>query len=446
LGDITSRFGQSLAEQTAARQEQETLERERLAQQAGQFGRSATEQERAAAEQERLRSRELGDITSRFGQSLAEQTAARQEQETLERERLEQQEGQFGQSLAEQQAARLQQEGQFGQSLAEQIGARQAQEKIERLRIGQQGEQFGLSLGEQEAARLQQEGQFGLAQDLERERMQQQAGQFGRTATEQERAAGEQEQLLSENLEFERNRLALAELSAALGEAEMKTLLEGTGDMQANISGIMERLGLRGGNEDQSALNEDQTALIDDLRAQIAEYEANQGDGIQPVKKPLLGDDTGTNGTNGNGGLEGFDPAKFNDYFNTSEGMENWNPAYDLNADGTVNFDDFHLMGDLVGEGTPQAPVTDADTVEAVLNGADGGTPSMYKDFSTPLKSQADRVDDSAPTRSLDEVWEGRNRIAALSYIRDAGWDPGQLTPAQIELINREVGGGGRGF
>ena len=44
------------------------------------------------------------------------------------------------------------------------------------------------------------------------------------------------------------------------------------------------------------------------------------------------------------------------DFFGASEGDENWNSAYDLNADGTINFQDLAAMGDLVSEDTTPSP------------------------------------------------------------------------------------------
>jgi len=51
------------------------------------------------------------------------------------------------------------------------------------------------------------------------------------------------------------------------------------------------------------------------------------------------------------------------DFFGASEGDENWNSAYDLNADGIIDFADLAAMGDLAGtdttpEPTPEPTVT----------------------------------------------------------------------------------------
>ena len=184
-----SQFGRGLGEQTAAR--------------AAEFG---------MAEQELGLRGELGrgelELRGELGRGgLEEQTAARQEQQALQRGEML---GEVGgvatlgtselrlreRGLEEQQAAReAQQELQRGEMLGllgdrETLGAQHLGEQ--RLGREQQATQFGLSLEEQQAARGQQAGQFEKGLGLDYQRLEEQ--REGRRRAGEQFAAGLEEQ------------------------------------------------------------------------------------------------------------------------------------------------------------------------------------------------------------------------------------------------------------
>jgi hypothetical protein len=144
-----------------------------------------------------LRAQQLQQDAALQGRQLSIQEAQNAASNTIERERIAQQAQQFGLNLNEQQAERAQRFGLSGQELAlraqevQQRGALEgrqltlqeaqnlAQNALEQQRITQQASQFGLRLSEDRESRL---SQLGISQQqvaLEQQRIANQAGQFG---------------------------------------------------------------------------------------------------------------------------------------------------------------------------------------------------------------------------------------------------------------------------
>jgi hypothetical protein len=181
----------SLEQQRVAAQQQQfgqSLEEQR-AQRLQQFG--VSQQEIG------LRAQQLQQDAALQGRQLSIQEAQNAASNTIERERIAQQAQQFGLNLNEQQAERAQRFGLSGQELAlraqevQQRGALEgrqltlqeaqnlAQNALEQQRITQQASQFGLRLSEDRESRL---SQLGISQQqvaLEQQRIANQAGQFG---------------------------------------------------------------------------------------------------------------------------------------------------------------------------------------------------------------------------------------------------------------------------
>lgn len=168
-------FGQSLEEQRAARLQQYGVSQQEIG----------------------LRAQQLQQDAALQGRQLSITEAQNQASNSIERERIAQQAQQFGLNLTEQQAERAQRFGLSGQELAlraqeiQQRGALEgrqltlqesqnlAQNSLEQQRINQQASQFGLRLSEDKDARL---SQLGISQQqiaLEQQRIANQAGQFG---------------------------------------------------------------------------------------------------------------------------------------------------------------------------------------------------------------------------------------------------------------------------
>jgi len=193
-----------------------TLEQQRAAAQQSQFGESLAEQ-RAARQQQLgisqqeigLRAQELQQQAALQGRSLNIQEANNEASNSIERERIAQQATQFGLTLNEQQTDRAQKFGLSTQELAlrtrdvEQNFALQGQRLtmdqaqnlalngLEREKINQQASQFGLRLNEDRTARAEQLGISMQQVNQEAQRIANQNAQFGRqmTATELQNAA-----------------------------------------------------------------------------------------------------------------------------------------------------------------------------------------------------------------------------------------------------------------
>jgi hypothetical protein len=182
-----SQFGESLGEQRAARQQQLGISQQEIG----------------------LRAQELQQQAALQGRSLNIQEANNEASNTIERERIAQQATQFGLTLNEQQTDRAQKFGLSTQELAlrtrdvEQNFALQGQRLtmdqaqnlalngLEREKINQQASQFGLRLNEDRTARAEQLGISMQQVNQEAQRIANQNAQFGRqmTATELQNAA-----------------------------------------------------------------------------------------------------------------------------------------------------------------------------------------------------------------------------------------------------------------
>ena len=281
LRQVLGLGGLGLQERQQAAQEQQfglSLQ-EQQAQRLQQFG--VSQQEIG------LRAQQLQQDAALQGRQLSMQEAQNAASNTIERERIAQQAQQFGLTLNEQQAERAQRFGLSGQELAlraqeiQQRGALEgrqltlaeaqnlAQNGLEQQRINQQASQFGLRLSEDREARLQ---QLGISyQQLQQEtlRISNQAAQFGETLSAQKaqnlaqnnleqqriteaiatRTTGVQESALERAL---RERLQQGQISAQSSESalerSLRTQLLGTqgqqsmAELQANLTFQRERL------------------------------------------------------------------------------------------------------------------------------------------------------------------------------------------------------------